>query len=101
LIVLSGGIPLLALLVGYIVSGGLMFGLGWLDVSRLRDRGYEKTVSPAWVLLLAPVYFIIRLVHVGPGGIGPLATNVVVGVLVAAAAIAVILQYQSTSFGSL
>jgi len=59
--------------VGGVLTIALLFGLAVLDGSRLYDRGFQKSASPAWILLL-PVYFIVRAVRVGLGGVWPLIT---------------------------
>lgn len=58
-------------LVGGIVGLALAFALASTDRKRLAARGFDPTASPAWVLLPL-VYFIVRTVRVGRGGLGPL-----------------------------
>jgi hypothetical protein len=89
--------PIVSGLAGLVVGWGLMYGLAYLDGRRLEARGHSNPTSPAWVLLFSPIFFIIRTVRVGVGGLAPLLTNVAVGTVLVAAAI-VALSADTTGF---
>jgi Protein of unknown function (DUF2510) len=74
--------PLIAAPVGLIAAAAVLFGLAWVDRSRLRNRGYSRAAHPAWVLLSPLAYLIARVVGVGPRSIAPLVTYVVFGILI-------------------
>jgi hypothetical protein len=68
--------------IGVIPQSGVTFLVGMValvlalvlantDRKRLVARGFDPTVHPAWVLIPL-VYFILRTVRVGRGGLGPL-----------------------------
>jgi hypothetical protein len=82
--------------VGGVLTIALLFGLAVLDGSRLYDRGFQKSASPAWILLL-PVYFIVRAVRVGLGGVWPLITFFLANVGVALLVLLPILALYTSS----
>lgn len=69
--------PLIAAPVGLIAAAAVLFGLAWVDRTRLRNRGYSRAAHPTWVLLSPLAYLIARVVGVGPRSIAPLVTYVV------------------------
>jgi hypothetical protein len=60
--------PAAAPVADVLMIGLIELGLARLDGNRLEAQGYQRP-SSAWALFLTPVYFIIRTVRVGGGGI--------------------------------
>lgn len=75
-------------IVGVVLA--ISVALASIDRKRLAARGFNPTAAPAWVLLPL-VYFIVRTVRVGRGGLGPLILYVLSQGAVLAIAIAAVI----------
>jgi hypothetical protein len=72
---LIGVEPLVAPFVGVVIAWLAMVGLAVVDRNRLRERGFDRTASPVWILVFAPLaYLIARSVQMGRQSVAPLVT---------------------------